>query len=49
MADYADAAIVFIWNGSRSSANMISQMKKQGKPCFIVTNGKFNETEIVES
>ena len=40
MADYADAAIVFIWDGSRGSKNMIETMKKLNKPCFVVENGQ---------
>lgn len=39
MADYADALIVFIWDGSRGSANMLKQMQDRGKPCFVVYNG----------
>lgn len=39
MRDYADAAIVFIWDNSRGSANMIAQMQKANKPCFVVKNG----------
>lgn len=39
MKNYADAAIVFIWDNSRGSANMISQMQKAGKPVFIVKDG----------
>jgi hypothetical protein len=39
MKDYADAAIVFIWDRSRGSANMIAQMKKANKPVFVVENG----------
>jgi hypothetical protein len=42
MKDYADAAIVFIWDGSRGSANMIKQMEKAGKPAFVVRDGKFD-------
>lgn len=40
MKNYADAAIVFIWDNSRGSANMISQMQKANKPVFIVRDGK---------
>lgn len=40
MMEYADAAIVFIWDNSRGSANMIKQMKQANKPCFIVHGGK---------
>ena len=35
MAKYADAAIV-IWDGqSRGSANMIENMKRLNKPCYV--------------
>lgn len=40
MADYADAAIVFIWDDSRGSKHMIETMKTLDKPCFVVENGK---------
>lgn len=40
MADYADALIVFIYNNSRGSANMLKQMRDAGKPCFVVQNGR---------
>lgn len=39
MMEYADAAIVLIWDGSRGSQNMIDQMQKAKKPCFVVKNG----------
>jgi hypothetical protein len=39
MRDWADAAIIFIWDGSRGSMNMLQQMQKVGKPCFVVWNG----------
>lgn len=39
MADYADALIVFIWDGSRGSQNMLDTMKKLGKPTVAVFNG----------
>lgn len=39
MGEYADAAIVFIWEGSRGSQNMIDQMKKMNKPCYVVKDG----------
>ncbi len=39
MKNYADAAIVFIWDGSRGSANMILQMQKAKKPVFVVKDG----------
>ena len=40
MAEYADAAIVFIWDGSRGSADMIKQMADLNKPCFVVKDGQ---------
>jgi hypothetical protein len=40
MMEYSDAAIVFIWDNSRGSANMIKQMQENNKPVFIVKNGK---------
>jgi hypothetical protein len=40
MADYADALIVFIWNGSRGSQDMLSRMEKLEKPCYVVWNGE---------
>ena len=40
MAEYANAAIVFIWDNSRGSANMIKQMKELNKPVFVVQNGQ---------
>lgn len=43
MADYADGLIVFIWDGSRGSANMLQQMKRRGKPTFAVYNGRIEE------
>lgn len=39
MADYADALIVFIWDNSRGSANMLKQMRDAEKPCFVVRDG----------
>lgn len=36
MADYADALIVFIYQNSRGSKNMLEQMQKLGKPCYVV-------------
>lgn len=39
MMNYADALIVFIYNGSRGSANMLMQMRNAEKPCFVVENG----------
>ena len=40
MLDYADALIVFIWEGSRGSENMLAQTRKAGKPCFVIRDGK---------
>lgn len=40
MKEYADALIVFIWDGSRGSQNMYNQMKKANKPVFAVYNGE---------
>jgi hypothetical protein len=40
MADYADGLIVFIWNGSRGSANMLEQMQNRNKPCYVVYDGE---------
>lgn len=39
MADYAEALIAFIWDGSRGTANMIKQMQNLGKPCYVVHDG----------
>ncbi len=39
MADYADAALVFLWDNSRGSKNMIETMQKLGKPVYVVNNG----------
>lgn len=39
MAEVADALIVFIWDGSRGSQNMLDQMESRKKPTFIVRNG----------
>jgi len=45
MALYCDAALVFIWDGSRGSANMVFNMQQLEKPCFVVENGVIhNET-----
>ncbi len=40
MADYADGLIVFIWEGSRGSANMLEQMQNRNKPCYVVYDGR---------
>ncbi len=39
MAEFADAAIVFIWDNSRGSANMIKTMKELGKPIYVIKDG----------
>lgn len=43
MADYADALIIFIYDGSRGSVDMLKQMRDAEKPCFVVENGKLGE------
>ena len=43
MADYADGLIVFIWDGSRGSANMLQQMQNQNKPCYVVYDGEYQQ------
>jgi hypothetical protein len=40
MAMYADAAIIFIWDGSRGSADMDRKMRNLKKPVFTVWNGE---------
>jgi hypothetical protein len=40
MREYADAAIIFIWQNSRGSENMRQQMEKAGKPVFVVRDDK---------
>ena len=40
MRDYADALIVFIWDKSRGSENMLRQMEVAGKPVFVVRDGR---------
>lgn len=35
MADYADAAIVFILNNSKGSQHMVEQMRKRNKPVVV--------------
>lgn len=47
MAEYADAAVIFIWNGSRGSANMLQQMQKRGKPCFVVLDGDIDTASLM--
>jgi len=39
MARYADAAIIFIWNGSRGSEDMRRKMVLLKKPVFVVYDG----------
>jgi hypothetical protein len=39
MAYYADGLIVFIWDGSRGSMDMLKQMQALEKPCYVVYNG----------
>lgn len=43
MADYADGLIVFIWDGSRGSANMLEQMQNRNKPCYVIYDGVLPE------
>lgn len=43
MAEYADALIVFIWDASRGSANMLRTMQDFNKPCYVVYNGHLSE------
>lgn len=43
MADYADGLIVFIWDGSRGSANMLEQMQNRNKPCYVIYDGSLPE------
>jgi hypothetical protein len=40
MAEYADALIVFIWDGSRGSIDMLNRMEKINKPTFVIYNGE---------
>lgn len=42
MAQYADAAIIFIWDGSSGSADMERKMKCLKKPSFVVYNGEID-------
>lgn len=39
MKEYADAAIIFIWEGSRGSQDMLRKMQDAGKPVYVVYNG----------
>lgn len=39
MLEYADGLIVFIWENSRGSANMLRQTIAARKPCFIIRDG----------
>lgn len=43
MAEYADALIVFIWDGSRGSKDMLMRMDRMKKPTFAVWNGRIEE------
>lgn len=43
MAEYADALIVFIWDNSRGSADMLKRMERMKKPTFAVWNGRIEE------
>ena len=42
MAQYADAAIIFIWDGSSGSADMDRKMRSLKKPSFVVYNGEID-------
>lgn len=42
MAQYADAAIIFIWDGSRGSVDMEKKMRSLKKPVFTVWNGEID-------
>lgn len=42
MAEYADAAIIFIWDGSRGSADMERKMRTLRKPVFTIVNGEID-------
>lgn len=42
MAQYADAAIIFIWDGSSGSADMDRKMRILKKPSFVVYNGEID-------
>lgn len=42
MAQYADAAIIFLWEGSRGSADMERKMRALKKPVFTVWNGEID-------
>lgn len=41
MAEYADGLIVFIWDNSRGSADMLRRMQDMNKPCYVIYNGEF--------
>ena len=43
MAEYADALIVFSWDGSRGSKDMLMRMERMKKPTFAVWNGRIEE------
>lgn len=42
MAQYADAAIIFIWGGSSGSVDMDRKMRSLKKPSFVVYNGEID-------
>lgn len=42
MAQYADAAIIFIWDGSSGSVDMDRKMRSLKKPSFVVYNGEID-------
>jgi hypothetical protein len=42
MAQYADAAIIFIWDGSNGSTDMDRKMRSLKKPSFVVYNGEID-------
>ena len=43
MRDYADALILFIWQNSRGSTNMLLQMQQASKPAFVIPDGDMNK------
>ena len=43
MLEYADALIVFIWENSRGSANMLKQTILANKPYFIIRDGRVSK------
>jgi len=42
MRDYADALIVFIWEGSRGSVNMLRQMQDVSKLTCVYFDGEYD-------